>query len=349
MNLNSQDTQTLLSAVEHLNSDFNPQTLSARALAAASVIIAADSVAFTGFRHDGAMADLVWDSAGGYTQDQVEVFTAYMHEHPLFQAFISDGRRETLKITDLMPRGKFEQTALYNEFYRRVGVSNQLVTPIPVSDELFVSCSINISGRDFSGRDKLVLSLIGPHLANAIRNAFAYQRLSAALDTEACGIVALNSKGRPVFISEFARLLFQKYFPGENYAADALPDTLALWIKKNDLTGWSGDFYEAPPPFRFANQNGEVTVRLAVNRQTGESTLMLEERRVASPQDLERHGLTRREAEVLFLITQGKSDGVIAIICDISMRTVHKHVEHIYQKLGVETRTSAMLRGLELL
>jgi len=64
---------------------------------------------------------------------------------------------------------------------------------------------------------------------------------------------------------------------------------------------------------------------------------------------LKRSELTPREAEILFWVTNGKTNDVIATICDISPRTVHKHVEHIYQKLGVETRTAAMLRGLELI
>jgi DNA-binding CsgD family transcriptional regulator len=64
---------------------------------------------------------------------------------------------------------------------------------------------------------------------------------------------------------------------------------------------------------------------------------------------LKRSELTPREAEILFWITNGKTNDVIATICSISPRTVHKHVEHIYQKLGVETRTAAMLRGLELI
>lgn len=349
INLNSHDSELLLSAVACLNSDFDPRTLSERALAAASTIIAADGVTFTGFRYDGAMADLIWDSSEGYSPEEIEIFAAYMHEHPLFRAYISEGRMETLKITDLIAPEKFERTALYNEFYRSGGVSNQLVTPIPVSDELFVTCSINIKDRDFSERDKTVLALMTPHFAHTIRNAFAYQRLSSTLDTEACGVVALNSKGVPIFISEFAHLVFRKYFAGEKYASDALPETLSDWIKKNDLPIKSTEFYVPAPPLKIANQNGEITARLAVNRQTGERTLMLDEKQSHSARDFEVLGLTGREAEILLLITQGKSDSVIAILCGISLRTVHKHVEHIYQKLGVETRTAAMLRGLEIL
>ena len=51
--------------------------------------------------------------------------------------------------------------------------------------------------------------------------------------------------------------------------------------------------------------------------------------------------VTEREAEVLFWIARGKSNRDIAEILDLSPRTVNKHLEQIYAKLGVENRTSA--------
>lgn len=57
-------------------------------------------------------------------------------------------------------------------------------------------------------------------------------------------------------------------------------------------------------------------------------------------------GLTPREQEVLLWLATGKTDGDIATLLDISRRTVQKHLEHIYVKLGVETRTAAVMRGV---
>jgi len=51
--------------------------------------------------------------------------------------------------------------------------------------------------------------------------------------------------------------------------------------------------------------------------------------------------LTPREAEVLFWVIKGKTSKDIGDILDLSPRTVNKHLEHIYEKLGVETRTAA--------
>jgi DNA-binding NarL/FixJ family response regulator len=62
----------------------------------------------------------------------------------------------------------------------------------------------------------------------------------------------------------------------------------------------------------------------------------------------ERLGLTRREVEVLTWVTNGKTNADIGLLLGTSPRTVQKHLEHIFEKLGVETRTAAAMRALAL-
>lgn len=57
--------------------------------------------------------------------------------------------------------------------------------------------------------------------------------------------------------------------------------------------------------------------------------------------------LTPREGDVMHWLSRGKTDAEIAALLEISPRTVHKHLEHVYVKLGVETRTAAVMRALE--
>jgi DNA-binding CsgD family transcriptional regulator len=59
--------------------------------------------------------------------------------------------------------------------------------------------------------------------------------------------------------------------------------------------------------------------------------------------------LTPRVAEVLLWVAQGKTNGDIATILGISESTVKKHLLEIFQTLGVETRSAATLRALEVL
>ena len=60
-----------------------------------------------------------------------------------------------------------------------------------------------------------------------------------------------------------------------------------------------------------------------------------------SQQTLESIGLTRREIEILHLVAQGKANKEIAAALYISPLTVRTHLEHVYQKLGVGSRTEA--------
>jgi DNA-binding NarL/FixJ family response regulator len=69
----------------------------------------------------------------------------------------------------------------------------------------------------------------------------------------------------------------------------------------------------------------------------------------ASPAQLEPLGLTPREAEVLFWVSQGKTNPEIATILGIGLTTVKKHLEATFVKLGVENRTSAAALALERL
>jgi len=68
----------------------------------------------------------------------------------------------------------------------------------------------------------------------------------------------------------------------------------------------------------------------------------------ATPAALLPLGLTPREAEVLFWVSEGKTNAEIGMILDSAKRTVEKHVEHILEKLGVENRAAAIREALRM-
>jgi DNA-binding NarL/FixJ family response regulator len=72
-------------------------------------------------------------------------------------------------------------------------------------------------------------------------------------------------------------------------------------------------------------------------------------RRPSEPAELRRLGVTGREAEVLFWLVEGKSNADIASILGMAPATVKKHLEHVFEKLGVENRVAATMTVLERL
>ncbi len=149
----------------------------------------------------------------------------------------------------------------------------------------------------------------------------AESQLSQSLDR---AVVLADPQGRIVFQTRLAADLLYKHHP--ECAADRLPESIGA-------------------------EGAALVVRRFAERDRADlQMLVLEERgSPPGPSALLALGLTAREAEVLYWIAQGKSNPDIALIIGANVRTVHKHVEHIFQKLGLETRNAAMLAALEIL
>ena len=79
-----------------------------------------------------------------------------------------------------------------------------------------------------------------------------------------------------------------------------------------------------------------------IGAEPGETMwLLCEKKRDTGTSRLARAALTPREAEVLSWIAKGKTNRDVGEILGMSPRTVNKHLEHVFEKLGVETRAAA--------
>jgi DNA-binding NarL/FixJ family response regulator len=105
------------------------------------------------------------------------------------------------------------------------------------------------------------------------------------------------------------------------------------------------DDYLTKPVAR-ADLLSAIRARLKRDAQQGQRVFKPD---FSSPQPLQALGLSPRVAEVLLWVAQGKTNGDIATILGISESTVKKHLLDIFAKLGVETRSAATLRALEVL
>lgn len=149
----------------------------------------------------------------------------------------------------------------------------------------------------------------------------AEEQLRESLDR---AVVIADAGGRIVFATRLASALLHKHHP--DAAAGHLPAALE-------------------------RSGSPLSVRRFSERDRDDLQMLILEERGSPPGPLSllRLGLTPREAEVLYWLAQGKSNPDIATILGANVRTVHKHVEHIFQKLGLETRHAAMLAALEVL
>jgi DNA-binding NarL/FixJ family response regulator len=150
----------------------------------------------------------------------------------------------------------------------------------------------------------------------------AENQLSQSLDR---AVLLIDATGRIVFATRFAENLLHKHVAGYE------PGTLPAALKT--------DAHPALRARRFAERGSDELV-----------TLVLEERNASvGPIALRQLGVSPREAEVLYWIAEGKGNGEIAIILGTSLRTVEKHVERIFDKLGVDSRVAAAVAALGIL
>lgn len=347
--LNHRDLQTLLSALSSLHADFDAKTLPQRTLEAIDKVIPGETIFFDAFDDELKYIFNSWTNREDlYTAEGIEIFNRFVHQHPLIRDIIGSKIQRAVKITDYLSQSEYERLDLFNEYYRVPGLNRQMGLALPVASDFTFSCTVHRWGEDYTERDRLILTLLAPHLGNCINNSLASERLNLTTEAHSAGVVAVDPSGKTHFVNEFAREFFEKYFAGEKTADNSLPENLWNWTKRQDSAN-KKEFELPPLPFKIKNAGGELTVRLISNNAIREKTLLLEEKKSLCPKALEQLNITRREAEILFWIARGKTDIEIGILLFISPRTVHKHAENIYVKLGVETRTAAMLKALDVL
>lgn len=355
--LQNSQIEALLSSLALLYSDIEPETLSERALTVVNNLISNEFVAFDFFNLNVEHSGKYWYSLPHMISDSDwEIFANHAPEHP-FSAEISGKLLQgSMRISDFLSLREFHKTGIYNEFYSLYRIDNQLCVSLSDGPDSLITCTLCRTKKDFSEHDQALLSLLAPHLTNALCNAQAFERarqneerLMLIVESMSNGVIALDREGKVQFISEHSRKLLEKYFNQEKINDKTLPNDLRLWILKSAFSENNEQVIVPTQPFVVERENSVLRISLMFNSSTNEKTLILEEKPILSPSVLTVLGLTKREAEILFFITKGKTDKEIALLCRISQHTVQKHTQHIYQKLGVETRTAAMLRAIEIL
>lgn len=191
---------------------------------------------------------------------------------------------------------------------------------------------------DFTETERRLLNLVRSQLVEAHRvlatEARVRKQLALLLHGHhqmLQGVILLGPDGRLMEANEPAVRALKDYFGSTPIGR--LPSALQSWAADTE------------------NDTREPLVihrddrRLTISRfgSPAERLLLLEEEQRGIPGDVLRRagGLTPREADVLAWVTEGKTNAVIGDIMGISSRTVQTHLIHIYEKLGVETRTAA--------
>jgi len=195
-------------------------------------------------------------------------------------------------------------------------------------------------------------------LATHVRNARAVRMAREALDVGGHGVVVVDGRGRIAWQSPQAQRWLGEFFtdgPAERCAAwlaaavDEAGGAVAGGAVASGAVAASGP--DGAPALLVADvlcRRGAADGRTLLARRLGDIgmgeamwLLSLQRPGEAAASRLATAALTPRETEVLSWVAKGKTNRDVGDILGLSPRTVNKHLEHVFEKLGVETRAAA--------
>ena len=195
-----------------------------------------------------------------------------------------------------------------------------------------VLAAFEAGGTDYINkpvRQSEVLARIGAHL----QTAQLMHQARSALDAFGNAVIAVTPHDwRIVWQTPLARQWMQRYLARQEDGAET-PALLRTWLEAAD---------QGPvAPLTAAQGTARLSFTIAARGEQWMLVLREESDAAQLGSLMTLFKLTQREAEVLHWVTQGKTNRDIGDILGTSPRTVNKHLEHVFSKLNVETRTAA--------
>jgi len=343
--LRATDVRSILGFVGDLDTFAPPGGFRLNTVARLRALVPADMTAWVetqaGARDAQAIAD-----PGDLLPDGPRRFARIRDEHPILAHFERSRHGGAVKLSDFFSRAQYHRMRFYQEFFRPAGVEHQISIALPSSGKRLIRITLNRGRGNFSERDRLVLNLVRPHIARAWEHAAAFERLAAerrhlerAAEAANVGIVMVR-RGRAAWANPCGHRQLSTFFAARSSRDGRLPDALVQWLRTQRRPHVESELSSSRAPLVVERDGGQLDIRALSD--TDGHLLILRERLTAIPaRGLESLGLTRRQAEVLGWLAQGKANLEIASILAISPHTVARHVEAIFAALGVQTRTAA--------
>lgn len=210
-----------------------------------------------------------------------------------------------------------------------------------MSDTEHVVRGLNAGGIDYITKPINTTELVARIRVHITNNRLAMSAKSA-LDIAGQYVMSVKLDGSVIWSTPQVNQLLEAATGATQWLDRELGDQIAGWLKHSPARDM-GLTVKAP--------NRALKLVLLGETAAGEFLLRVVDQ--DSPNDAnvlqEALDLTNRQAEVLYWIAKGKTNGEIGLILGTSPRTVNKHLEKIYKKLGVENRTAAAARAIQYL
>lgn len=264
-------------------------------------------------------------------------FAENMHEHPLVIHFAKTRDTSARMVSDFMDLDSFKQLNVYKECNARLGLESAMVITLPAPPGILIGFSLHRDASGFSERDRSVLNMLGPHLANLYRHVQAHQdgeRLRSVLTADGWAVLLVDDHGHPTHVTPHSKQLSASLSVDDGLVPelrDALQAHIEL-VRRNGIAAPSD-------PLTIATEEQTLSVRVVASPTSPH--VLLVRANVRPREALIAAGLSFREAEVALALLDGGTNDQLASKLGIATGTVRKHLERVFQALGTDNRTSA--------
>jgi len=188
------------------------------------------------------------------------------------------------------------------------------------------------------------LELIRQHVAAAYSGTAERTLLRQLVQADDLGVVRISVDGGSIEADDRIRNMLAEVFTGWSPLSQQLPDELRAWMVVQ-LHRTESDPGTPLAPLVIVQRSIRLTVRLVPETPvSGPSLIIRHVKGTLSPGVTRALGLSLREAEVLEQLMGGASSAAIADALVVSRHTVNKHLQNVYAKLGVRSRTAAIAK-----
>jgi DNA-binding CsgD family transcriptional regulator len=309
-------------------------------LAQVHALVGCDVASYNEIAGDSQDAYVVADPAEtlelSVLEGQLERFGELVHQNPLAAHTLRTGDSRALRLSDFIGRRRLHSLELYDCIYRHLGVEYQIVFTVPSEGQL-VGVSLSRAARDFDERELDLLEAVRRIALPVHRCLHDRARAEAVLhaveleDGAAQAILLVHASGALHPAHARAERVLGR-LRGEPGASETLREWLRQQRRSHD---------QRPAPLRLAVGSLWLEARYVRGGAGALDALSIRPLLEPGPPALRQLGLTRRQAEVLHLVWEGAGNAEIALALRVSEHTVRHHLEHIYQRLGVESRAAA--------
>lgn len=298
----------------------------------------------------------VWPGNYPVISQVAEVLGRYGHQSPLIRHFIQTGDETAYRMSDVCAVRTFRKTDLFNEFYRPLRIIHNLSALIAGSGQALIGMGFHRSTRNFTDQEVALINLIRPHLQQAFTNAMTitgHTDEQAAVDhtieNTMGAVVCVGTGGRIRWESSSAAALLNQFALRRPFRNDCISPLLRAWLTRQQ-SHWDTSKNVLPPLTPLEIHQGAAVLRIRYLRHAEQHLLILEDQGATRHREaLQRTGFSRREIDVLVSVLAGKTNREIGMLLGISSRTVQKHLERLYARLGVENRHAATIALQDLL